>query len=198
VTDALLGYETIAHDSTSSESNHQRQSGCEINPWKQGLELYDQLRPSLLAYLHNLGLSRENGEDVLQETFVRLVEHIRSKTADDNLRGWIYRVAYNLSMDIHRMERRYPPCSLDWMDALEPSCREPVDPAPGPEERVIQGEDSHRLKSAVLTLTLQQRNCVLLRAKGLRYTEIAATLGISEQRARILQKRGTTLIAAWL
>jgi len=198
VTNALLDSEAVAQNSILPDNDGNKENSSERNPWRKGLELYDQLRPALLARLRDLGLTRENSEDVLHETFVRLVEHERGTPADENLRGWIYRVAYNLSMDVHRLERRYPRFSVDLMESVESGHWDPIDPAPDPEERVILGEDSHRLKSAVLTLTLQQRNCVMLRAKGLRYAEIAETLGISEQRARILQKRGTSLIAAWL
>jgi RNA polymerase sigma-70 factor (ECF subfamily) len=211
VIDSLLDFEIVTPRLTLAENvqtfSENEEAGKaiespeiagEADAWKQGQDLYDQLRPGLLARLQSLGLTLENAEDVIHETFVRLVEHLRGCDSNGNLRGWIYRVAYNLSMDVHRSERRYPRLSSDLMESLESGFREPVDPAPGPEEKVIRDEGSRRLKTAVLTLTFQQRNCLLLRAEGLRYVEIASTLGISVQRAAKLLKRGTTLLAACL
>src|SRR5580692_8605634 len=70
------------------------------------IDLYDQLRPSLRAYLYCLGMSADQAEDVIQDTFLRLVRHHFERDAKDNLRAWIFRVAHNLSMDVHRSQLR--------------------------------------------------------------------------------------------
>jgi RNA polymerase sigma-70 factor (ECF subfamily) len=155
------------------------------------IELYDLLRPSLYSYLCSIGMSADQAEDIIQETFLRLVQHLLEQGTEDNLRAWIFRVAYNLCMDLHRSQKRLSPNS-DF--ELHPAIRERVDPTPNPEERVLMGERMRRLENAVAHLTPKQRRCVLLRARGLRYREIAETLGISVQRVGELMQRAITLI----
>lgn len=94
--------------------------------------------------------------------------------SDDNLRSWIYRVAHNLSVDLYRADRR----NLDASEESLRCAREQIDPAPNPEEKYLQEEEFRRCDAAISTLTPQQRRCILLRAQGLRYREIADVLGI--------------------
>ena len=158
---------------------------------KRIIELYDALRPSLHAYLCCLGMSSDQAEDIIQETFLRLVRHLPAQGAEDNLRSWVFRVAHNLSMDVHRSQRRW---SFATSDELRTVVRERMDPAPNPEQEVILKERSRRLGDAVAQLTAKQRHCVLLRAEGLRYREIAAALGISVQRVGELLQRAIILL----
>jgi RNA polymerase sigma-70 factor (ECF subfamily) len=155
------------------------------------VELYDHLRPSLQAYLCTLGLREEHSEDVIQETFLRLVRHILEQGADENLRAWVFRVAHNLSMDLHRSERRW---FRDNETEPETVLRDRVDPAPNPEQRIIQDERLRQFENAFAQLTPKQRHCVLLRADGLRYREIAEELGVSVQRVGELMQRAISLL----
>ena len=162
------------------------------------MDLYDQVHPVLLAYLRSLGLASEDAEDVANESFMRLMKHLTESRRNENLRGWLFRVAYNLSMDVHRANKRYCyAASAETADAMF-EIYEAVDPCPSPEVELIEKESFSRLRSAVMLLTLQQRKCILLRAEGLRYREIAVTLGISLQRAATLLERGATRLKAAL
>jgi len=156
------------------------------------IELYDDLRAPLQAYLCCLGMSSDQAEDVIQETFLRLVRH-RLERTEDNLRAWVFRVAHNLSMDVHRFERRWAQ-SQD--DAAHRAIRRRPDPGPSPEEQVILDERMKRFESALVQLTPKQRQCVLLRAEGFRYHEIAGVLGISVQRVGELMQRSISVLGA--
>ena len=57
-----------------------------------------------------------------------------------------------------------------------------VDPNLNPEEVFLKKEQLHRMAAAVSRLNEKQRQCLHLRAEGLRYREIAAVLGVSTQR----------------
>jgi RNA polymerase sigma-70 factor (ECF subfamily) len=155
------------------------------------VDLYDQLRPALHAYLCGLGMTSEQSEDVIQETFLRLVRNQLALDSDCNRRAWVFRVAHNLSMDVHRSQKR---SSLSNDDELHPVVRERADPRPNPERQAILDEQMKRLERAVGQLTPKQRQCVLLRAEGFRYREIANTLGISVQRVGELMQRSILLL----
>ena len=72
--------------------------------------------------------------------------------------------------------------------------REHVDPRPSPEQQVILNERMRQFENAFAQLTPKQRQCVLLRAEGFRYREIALTLGISVQRVGELMQRSISLL----
>jgi len=154
-------------------------------------ELYDSLRPSLHAYLCCLGITSDQAEDIVQETFLRLFRHLGGHGMENSLRGWVFRVAHNLSMDLHRSQRRWSRASKEESSGL---VRQRLDPAPNPEQTLILKERFRRLGNAVGQLTPRQRDCVQLRAEGLRYREIASTLGISVQRVGELVQRATALL----
>lgn len=158
---------------------------------QQTIELYDDLRPSLYAYLSCLGLSADQAQDVIQETFLRLVRHRFQQSGEDNLRAWIFRVAHNLSIDFHRFQRRWY-----WNSDNQPRgpLNQQIDPRPSPEQRVILKEHRKRIEDAFAQLTPKQRQCVVLRAEGFRYREIALILRISVQRVGELMKRSIDLL----
>jgi RNA polymerase sigma-70 factor (ECF subfamily) len=155
------------------------------------IDLYDHLRPSLRAYLCCLGMSSDQAEDVIQDTFLRLVRHRFERDGGDNLRAWVFRVAHNLSMDVHRSQLR---CSYANDEESGAMLRERVDPRPSPEQQVLLDERMRHFEDAFAQLTQKQRQCVLLRAEGFRYREIALTLGISVQRVGELMQRSISLL----
>jgi len=155
------------------------------------IELYDHLRPSLHTYLCSLGLNPDHSEDVVQETFLRLVRHTDGHGTDENVRAWVFRVAYNLSMDFHRFEKRWGRGNNTESEMVLRDC---VDPAPNPEQKIILDERMKKFEDAFAQLTPKQRHCVLLRSEGLRYREIALVLGVSVQRVGELIQRAISLL----
>jgi RNA polymerase sigma-70 factor (ECF subfamily) len=53
------------------------------------------------------------------------------------------------------------------------------DPAPGPEEQFLKNETDRRVQAVLRALPEQDRRCLILRAEGLRYREIAGILAMS-------------------
>ena len=157
------------------------------------IELYNLLRPSLHAYVCYLGMNTDQAEDVIQDAFVRLVDSRFECGGVDNLRAWLFRVARNLSMDVHRAQRRWSRCyGVESHSVI----RQRIDPAPSPEQQVLLGERIKRFEHTFVQLTPRQRQCVLLRVEGLRYREIAITLGVSVQRVGELMQRSIVLLEA--
>jgi RNA polymerase sigma-70 factor (ECF subfamily) len=137
--------------------------------------LFDRLATPLLRYVASFGLSREECEDVTQDVFLALFRHLRLGRAQDNLRGWLFRVAHNLALRQRNKNRRVRP-ALQWDD---PTLDVRADPSPTPETRYVQRERRRTLVAIVRALSERDRRCLFLRAEGLAYREIAATLGMS-------------------
>jgi RNA polymerase sigma-70 factor (ECF subfamily) len=181
---ALPGYVSLFVHSEHGESKRRNQV----------VTLYDETRPSLIAYLSGLGLSIDEAEDVIQESFLRLVRHLARERDQVNLRGWLFRVAHNLTMDLFRAERRFVAESVDEESTSSPIL-EIADTSLSPEEVAIKQEELRRVWAAMERLTEQQRYAVLLRAEGLRYREIGAVLGMGTQRVGELVQRALARLA---
>jgi RNA polymerase sigma-70 factor, ECF subfamily len=137
--------------------------------------IFDQLHRPLFRYFLCAGLSREDADEGIQETFLRLYQHLRKDGDRSNLRGWIFQVARNLARNQHKSARMRRTETLDGdLERINAF----ADPEGSPEDQAIRSERMRRLRRSMQMLTPQQRECVLLRASGLRYREIAQVLGI--------------------
>jgi RNA polymerase sigma-70 factor (ECF subfamily) len=134
--------------------------------------LYRELRKPLLRYLVCLGLTSDEAQDVVQDAFLSLQRHLASDGAQENIRGWLFRVAHNQARNRQTSYHRQFGERLDSeMDFLAHDAT--------PEQRVLEKEKFRRLAAAIRLLTESERECLLLRAGGLRYREIGEVLGIA-------------------
>jgi RNA polymerase sigma-70 factor (ECF subfamily) len=133
--------------------------------------LYRELRKPLLRYLVCLGLSPDEAQDVVQDAFLTLHRHLAAGGSQQNIRGWLFRVAHNQARNRqNRYERRFAAPLEESIDAV-------LDES-NPEREVLDKEKFQRLQKAIRLLTDSERECILLRAGGLRYREIGEVLGI--------------------
>lgn len=138
------------------------------------IALFNELRNPLLRYLLSFGLTTHDGEEVVQEVFLALFLHLQRGKSRANLRGWIFRVGHNLALK-QRMRNSRNTLRFSNSDAAD----QHLDSAPDPEAQLTQAQWQSRLQEVVRALPEQDRCCLFLRAEGLRYREIAETLGIS-------------------
>ena len=154
-------------------------AGAERGEDQDGLEallvaLFDEYRDPLLRYLASLGLPFSDGEEVIQEAFLALFLHLRSGKSRENLRGWLFRVAHNMGL-----KRRYRNRDAAPAHATESGAGRLLDTAANPEEAAVHSQTTQRLLAVVRALPEPDRQCLFLRAEGLRYREIAGVLDIS-------------------
>jgi RNA polymerase sigma-70 factor (ECF subfamily) len=180
--------DSISHGMLSIFSREQHGG---LRPGSNIVALYDELRPSLYGYLICLGLTSYEADDVIQEAFLGLFQHLEAGGKDDNLRGWVFRVAHNLSRNLQKRERRLV---SDTETDGEHLVLERPDTALNPEDQYVWKEHLRRLEAAIGHLTEQQCQCLYLRAEGLRYREIAHVLGIGVSRVPQLLQRAIVRI----
>jgi len=136
--------------------------------------LFDQFRDRLLRYALSFGLPIQDAEEIVQEVFLALFQHLQRGKSRENLRGWVFRVTHNLALKQREQSRRSQQVALGpYGGAL------PADPAPNPEDQLASRQREERLQAVLRALPEQHQRCLYLRAEGLRYREIAAALGMS-------------------
>ena len=138
----------------------------------EATNLYRELRKPLLRYLVCLGLSGDEAQDVVQDAFLLLHRHLTAGGSQENIRGWLFRVAHNQARN---RQNRYDRHFREPMD----SEMDPVLDEATPERAVLEKEKFQQLGKAMRLLTANERECLLLRAAGLRYREMGEVLGMA-------------------
>jgi RNA polymerase sigma-70 factor, ECF subfamily len=137
----------------------------------QVARLFEETREDVYRYLLTLGLHPPGAQEAVQEVFLRLYVTLRKGEQIDNPRAWIFRVAHNHGLKVRARQ------SSEELFAPELETR--LSTAETPEHALLERERMLRFHRAVAGLSEQQRRCLFLRMEGLRYPEIASTLGIS-------------------
>jgi RNA polymerase sigma-70 factor (ECF subfamily) len=114
-----------------------------------------------LAMLHD----PDAAQDVVQDTFARLIEHLRGDRQLTNARGWLYTVAAHACRDRQRRSGRW----LPWVSERDTrSASETPD----------RFDDTRVILHAIRTLSPRDRLLIALRAQGLSYQEISGASGV--------------------
>ena len=132
--------------------------------------LFEDQRAPLLRYLLSLGIPIPDGEEIVQEAFLALFQHLARGGPRHNLPGWMFRVAHNLGLKRARRRKSSVHGGGEAMIA---------DPAPNPEQQALDLQRQNRLMGVFRVLPEQDRRCLALRAEGLRYREIAQVVEMS-------------------
>lgn len=143
-------------------------------------DLYRRYYRAVVSFLVRLGFPREQARDLAQDVFVRVYRSM------DRYRGeaeWTYletaarRVALNELRRRQTRGRSGVEVPLDAVVALA------NDPSLLPDDRLAEKEEKSalidKLSTALEALPQGLRGCLQLRLQGLRYRQIAETMGIS-------------------
>lgn len=141
--------------------------------------------PALRGYLHSRFPSLGDQDDIVQETYARLLR-VYLKTGVRSVRAYLFTTARNAALDFFRRQRTNP--SEPITDFGE-SCV--LEHATNASDACDQHEELEILAEAVGELPPRCREVVLLRyLDGLAYKEIAARLGISPETVKVQLAKG--------
>jgi RNA polymerase sigma-70 factor (ECF subfamily) len=153
--------------------------------------IYEAFRPRLFSFLARLSRRRDVAEDLLEETWLRLVTRASELTDETRLGPWLFTVARNLfaSWCRHRAvdESRILDFALSWPGAL---------PRESPFEHAARTETERRLEAALARLPARDREVLLLVAgEDLSPAEAATVLGLSPEALRKRLQRARERLA---
>jgi RNA polymerase sigma-70 factor (ECF subfamily) len=117
--------------------------------------LIAQYQYRLFRYLFCLTASREMAEDLFQETWFRVLDRGHQYNGSTSFEGWLFTIARNLVVDLHR---RRKPSSLDSLE--EP----PADAGrPSPLDEAARHQQEDRMHASLDRLPAVYREVLLLR-----------------------------------
>lgn len=139
----------------------------------------DAVRRGLARYVNDPAAA----EDLVQESFIRLVIEVRAGRTPDQVGAWLHRVAYNLAMS---RGRRIAVVERHAGDVTRPGA------GASPEALTLEAERDAWLRGALATLGGADRQALVLSSQGYRSAEIARSIGRTDGATRTLLCRART------
>ncbi len=148
-------------------------------------ELMRRYKHRIYAYILRSVKNYEDAEELTVEVFFKVYRALHKWKPQAKFSTWLYKIAYNVSIDHHRAKKRQITHSLDnnLLSIDEPTAK---DLGSNPEKLIVE-KDRHRvINQAVDHLSQNQKKVFLMnRYDGLQIKEIAEILGIAEGTVKI-------------
>jgi RNA polymerase sigma-70 factor (ECF subfamily) len=156
--------------------------------------IHEAYRHRLFAFLCRLTRNRDVAEDLLEETWVRLVSRIDTLRDETRLGGWLFAVARNLFLS-HQRSRSYAAAPTEALDPVG----DMVDPGPSPFDTTVARELDRRLERGLAALPASYREVLLLvGVHGMTPVEAAEVCDVRPDALRQRLLRARDLLARWL
>lgn len=155
--------------------------------------IYEAFNARLFNFLARLTRSRQLAEDLLEETWLRLVAHVGRLQPDTRIGPWLFTVARNLHVS-HCRSRMLEEAHGAGSVGLWPSA-----PIASPFDQAAANQLEARLEAAIARLPPLYREVVLLVVVDeLEPAEAAEICGVSAATMRQRLKRARDLLAQWI
>jgi len=145
---------------------------------------FDRFSEAVFRLGRRITGNETDGEEVRQETFLKLQEHLPQLELGGNLAGWIFRTATTVALKIRKRRLVHLPSGEDVVAPAEPSPLAdgfPVDPG--------------RVSDALGRLEDPDRRLILVRFRdGLPPSQIARRMGLSPGAVRVRLFRAMELL----
>lgn len=142
--------------------------------------LVDRYQDRIYSVVRSYVYNHEDALDIVQDTFVKAYQKLRTFDSASAFYTWLYRIAINTSIDSLRKKKTRSVDSLD-DDRFKEVGFEPMskDPSIDPERVAVRAERAAILRNAVASLSHKLRAVAVLHdVEGLSQEEVAEILKI--------------------
>ncbi|MBW2046206.1 MAG: sigma-70 family RNA polymerase sigma factor [Deltaproteobacteria bacterium] len=145
-------------------------------------EIMNRYKNRLYNYIYHHTGHRQLAEDLFQEAFTRVIEHLPRYRKRGNFPGWIFKIALNICRDHMRKKAKMPTVSLNQPFSSEDGEEVTLEnllasDRPSPAAETCKKEIHQFLRQSIAHLPRKQREVVILRIYGkLSFKEISAVL----------------------
>jgi RNA polymerase sigma-70 factor (ECF subfamily) len=154
--------------------------------------LYDATARLLVRVAERIAGSAEAAEDIVHDSFARLVEKRIAFPSQDDAKFWLIRVVKNGALNYAKRKGREARAYERWLRGERES-------APGPDEAMMREDSAQRLRGGLALLPENLRAVLVLKEYGgLNYKEIGRVLGISEGNVKVRAFRAREALLARL
>jgi RNA polymerase sigma factor (sigma-70 family) len=82
-------------------------SHCQSNDSRSQRELYEFFKPKVFGLCRRYSACKQEAEDVFQETFIRIFQHIHQVRDVEHLEQWIKRITVNTAVNYYHKHKRH-------------------------------------------------------------------------------------------
>jgi RNA polymerase sigma factor (sigma-70 family) len=195
ITSKQTNFSARALEKTDAELVQACRRGDEA-AWNTLVDRYQRL---IITIPRRAGLSEEQAADVFQEVFLTLFEKLDEIEQPGKIRSWMVTTAKFKTWGVVRSSKGfYQPETEEEMELEMASL---TDDAPLADERLIELEQQHQIRTALKQLEERCQkilSMIYLRDAAATYAEVASAIGVGETsisplRSRCLQKLGKIL-----
>jgi RNA polymerase sigma-70 factor, ECF subfamily len=147
-------------------------------------ELVRRYDRPVFSLIYRMVRDRETAEDLAQDTFIKVLNHIDKYSPEFKLSSWLFKIANNVAID-HLRKRRLDTISMDGSphartaSEVEATSFDVSVRQESPLEELESRELGSSIERAIAKLRPEYRSCIMLRhVEGRSYEEIAATLDL--------------------
>jgi len=147
-------------------------------------ELIRRYERPVFSLIYRMVRDRELAEDLAQDTFIKVLNHIDRYRPEFKLSSWLFKIANNVAID-HLRRRQLETVSIDGSphaqtaDAIEATSFDVVGQQESALDELEARELGTAIEQAIASLRPEYRSCIMLRhVDGRSYEEIAATLDL--------------------
>jgi len=145
---------------------------------KMGL-LFERYKRPLYGFFFGLNKEQELSEDLVQNTFLRILKYRHLFRGEGDFRAWMFHIARNVNIDHHRKHR------IKATEALE-NWQERVGHHENQSVEMQQNEEHRMLTMAMDRLPADKREVLLLsKFEERKYSEIGEVLGCTEGAVKV-------------
>jgi RNA polymerase sigma-70 factor, ECF subfamily len=133
-------------------------------------------------------------EDILQEAWVRVYEHLEQFGHRASFATWLTKIAFHEALRRARNSKRWARIDDAAVETM-PEVNRHCEPSPTPESLAIQNQLGHILQSAVDALPEIYRSVFILRdVEGVTTAEVAECLELSEEAVKTRLHRSRAML----
>ncbi len=147
-------------------------------------ELVRRYERPVFSLIYRMVRDRETAEDLAQETFIKVLNHIDRYRPEFKLSSWLFKIANNVAID-HLRKRHVDTISMDGSPhatsaaEVEATSFDVSVAQETPLEELESRELGTAIERAIAKLRPEYRSCIMLRhVEGRSYEEIAQTLDL--------------------
>ena len=151
---------------TENSNDMQLVERCRLGDERAFEILYARYRLPLFSYLHKLLVGNPSlVDDIFQQVWIKANRNWDKYSDQQKLLAWLCRIAHNAVMDYYRKNRRMP--TVELTEAADFANETAVD------EECDRAAFENALEKAIEELSVEQREVVEFRRKGMSFKEIA-------------------------
>jgi RNA polymerase sigma-70 factor (ECF subfamily) len=142
--------------------------------------LYERYKKQLFGFFYNLNRDKDLSEDLVQNTFIRIIKYKHGFKGDGEFKSWMFHIARNVNIDHFKKNKKN-----NETDSLEVWQEEATDDEET-QLSIDQEGNLQLLEKAIDQLDYEKRELITMsKIKGIKYKEIGEVLSCSEGAVKV-------------